>query len=96
MEQLIALIQANTAIAAGIMIGLGALGACIGMGVMGSKYLESMARQPELNPMLTGRMFLLVGLIDADFFISLAIAMFFAFGNPLLSSALTHVAALPH
>jgi F-type H+-transporting ATPase subunit c len=94
MEQLVALIQANTAIAAGIMIGLGALGACIGMGVMGSKYLESMARQPELNPMLTGRMFLLVGLIDADFFISLAIAMFFAFANPLLSSALTQVQAL--
>jgi F-type H+-transporting ATPase subunit c len=96
MEQLIALIQANTAIAAGLMIGLGALGACIGMGVMGSKYLESMARQPELSPMLTGRMFLLVGLIDADFFISLAIAMFFAFANPLLSSALTHLTALPH
>ncbi len=96
MEHLIALVQANTAIAAGIMIGLGALGACIGMGVMGSKYLESMARQPELNPMLTGRMFLLVGLIDADFFISLAIAMFFAFANPLLTSALAHAAALPH
>jgi F-type H+-transporting ATPase subunit c len=96
MEQLIALIQANTAIAAGLMIGLGALGACIGMGVMGSKYLESMARQPELNPMLTGRMFLLVGLIDADFFISLAIAMFFAFANPLLTTALTHASALPH
>lgn len=96
MEQLIALIQANTAIAAGLMIGLGALGACIGMGVMGSKYLESMARQPELSPMLTGRMFLLVGLIDADFFISLAIAMFFAFANPLLSGALTHLTALPH
>ena len=93
MEQLIALIQANTAIAAGLMIGLGALGACIGMGIMGSKYLESVARQPELNPMLTGRMFLLVGLIDADFFISLAIAMFFAFSNPLLTSAL---AQLPH
>ena len=93
MEALISLIQANTAIAAGLMVGLGALGACIGMGVMGSKYLESMARQPELNPMLTGRMFLLVGLIDADFFISLAIAMFFAFSNPLLTSAL---AQLPH
>ena len=93
MEQLISLIQANTAIAAGLMIGLGALGACIGMGIMGSKYLESMARQPELNPMLTGRMFLLVGLIDADFFISLAIGMFFAFANPLLSSA---IAQLPH
>ena len=36
------------ALAAGLIIGLGAMGACIGIGVMGSKYLESAARQPEL------------------------------------------------
>ena len=30
----------------GLMIGLGAAGACIGIGIMGSKYLESAARQP--------------------------------------------------
>jgi F-type H+-transporting ATPase subunit c len=36
------------ALAAGLIIGLGALGACIGIGVMGSKYLEAAARQPEL------------------------------------------------
>ena len=28
------------AVAAGLIIGLGAMGACIGIGVMGSKYLE--------------------------------------------------------
>jgi len=32
-----------------LIIGLGALGACIGIGIMGSKYLEAAARQPELN-----------------------------------------------
>ena len=37
------------ALAAGLIIGLGAIGACIGIGVMGSKYLESAARQPELT-----------------------------------------------
>jgi len=31
-------------------------------------------------------MFLLAGLIDAAFLIGVAIAMFFAFANPLLSS----------
>lgn len=86
MDQLIALIQANTAIGIGLMIGLGALGACIGIGIMGSKFLEAAARQPELVPMLQGRMFLLVGLIDASFIIGLAMALFFAFANPLLSS----------
>ena len=83
MEQFIALIQAHTAVGIGLMIGLGAMGACIGIGVMGSKFLESAARQPELVPMLQGRMFLLVGLIDASFIIGVGLAMFFAFANPL-------------
>ncbi len=86
MDQLIALIQANTAIGIGLMIGLGALGACVGIGIMGSKFLEAAARQPELVPMLQVRMFLLVGLIDASFIIGLAMALFFAFANPLLAS----------
>ncbi len=83
-HQFIALIQANTALAIGIIIGLGAIGACLGIGIMGSKFLESAARQPELIPLLQGRMFLLAGLIDAAFLIGVAIAMFFAFANPLI------------
>ena len=39
-------------IAAGFMMGLGAIGAAIGVGVLGGKYLEGVARQPELLPML--------------------------------------------
>ena len=92
MNEFIALIQANTAIGIGLMIGLGALGACVGIGIMGSKFLEAAARQPELIPMLQGRMFLLVGLIDASFIIGLAMAMYFAIANPLLGK-LVQVAA---
>ena len=47
------------ALAAGLIIGLGAVGACIGIGIMGSKYLESAARQPELMGELQTKMFLL-------------------------------------
>ncbi len=85
MQQFLADIQGFTALAIGIMVGLGAIGACIGIGIMGSKFLESAARQPELMPLLQVRMFLLVGLIDAAFLIGVAIAMFFAFANPLLA-----------
>ena len=85
MEAAIALIQGYTALGIGIIIGLGAIGACIGIGIMGSKFLESAARQPELTPMLQGRMFLLAGLIDAAFLIGVGLAMLFAFANPLLS-----------
>ncbi len=87
MEQFLAIIQAYTALGIGIIIGLGAIGACIGIGIMGSKFLESAARQPELIPQLQGRMFLLAGLIDAAFIIGLAIALFFAFANPLVGAA---------
>ena len=83
---LVAAIQSSTALAIGIIIGLGALGACIGIGIMGSKFLESAARQPELVPMLSGRMFLLAGLIDAAFLIGVGVAMMFAFANPLLAA----------
>ena len=80
----IALIQSHTAIGIGLMIGLGAAGACIGIGVMGSKFLEAAGRQPELTPMLQTKMFLLVGLIDASFLIGVGLALFFATANPLL------------
>ena len=82
---LIAQVQGYTAIALGLIIGLGAIGACIGIGIMGSKFLEAAARQPELIPTLQTRMFLLAGLIDAAFLIGVALAMFFAVANPLLS-----------
>jgi F-type H+-transporting ATPase subunit c len=82
---MIAMVQGYTAIAIGIIIGLGAFGACIGVGMMCSKFLESAARQPELIPQLQGKVFLLLGLIDAAFIIGVGLAMFFAFANPLLS-----------
>ena len=84
--EFIANVQGLTAIAIGIIIGLGALGACLGIAIMGAKFLESAARQPELVPMLQGRMFLLAGLIDAAFIIGLAVALFFGFAKPLISA----------
>ena len=73
---------AMVALATGFIIGLGALGACIGIGIMGSRYLESAARQPELMNALQTKMFLLAGLIDAAFLIGVGIAMMIAFANP--------------
>ena len=70
------------ALACGLISGLGAIGACIGIAIMGGKYLESSARQPELMNTLQTKMFLLAGLIDAAFLIGVGIAMLFAFANP--------------
>ncbi len=82
---LLANIQGFTAIGIGLMIGLGAAGACIGVGIMCSRFLEGAARQPELMPQLQAKVFLLLGLIDASFIIGVGLAMLFAFGNPLLA-----------
>ena len=83
--QLLAMIQASTGIGIGLMIGLGALGACVGVGIMCSRFLEAAARQPELTDSLQAKVFLLLGLIDASFIIGVGLAMMFAFANPLLS-----------
>ena len=75
---------AFVALACGIIIGLGALGACLGIAIMGGKYMEGAARQPELMDRLQTKMFLLAGLIDAAFLIGVGIAMLFAFANPFV------------
>ncbi len=73
------------ALAAGLIIGLGAVGACIGIGIMGSKYLESAARQPELMGVLQTKVFLLLGLIDASFIIGTGIALWCTTANPFIA-----------
>ena len=82
--QFLAMIQAYTGIGIGLIIGLGAAGACIGIGIMCASFLEGAARQPEMIPALQGKVFLLLGLIDASFIIGVGLAMMFAFANPLL------------
>ena len=83
-----ALIQALTALGVTLMIGIAASGACVGIGLVGSRYMEGIARQPELQPMLTTRMFLASGLIDAAFLIAVALSMFFVFGSPMIPASL--------
>ena len=66
-------------LAGAVAMGLGALGAAIGIGTLGSKFLESVARQPELLPMLRTQMFIVMGLVDALPIIALAIGLYMVF-----------------
>ena len=75
-----------TVIAAGLLIGLGALGTAIGFAILGGKFLEGSARQPELTPMLQTKMFIVAGLLDAVPIIGVAIALLLIFANPFLSA----------
>ena len=66
-------------IAAAIVAGLAAIGAGIGFGMMGSRFLESLARQPELSNMLQTRMFIVAGLLDAVPIMCIALAFLMVF-----------------
>ena len=66
-------------LAAAIVAGLAAIGAGLGFGMMGGRFLESVARQPELAPMLQTRMFIIACLLDAVPIICIAIAFLLIF-----------------
>lgn len=77
----IAQVQGPSAIAAALLIGLAAMGTAIGFGILGGKFLEGVARQPELSSMLMGRMFLMAGLVDAFAAISIVMGLYLFFAN---------------
>jgi F-type H+-transporting ATPase subunit c len=66
-------------IAGAVMMGLGALGAAIGIGVLGGRFLEGAARQPELIPMLRTQFFIMMGLTDAVPMIAVGVSFYVIF-----------------
>ena len=66
-------------LAGGILMGLAALGASVSIGVLGGKFLEGAARQPELIPMLRTQLFIVVGLVDAIPMIGVGISLYILF-----------------
>lgn len=86
-------LQSITAIAVAMLIGLGALGTAIGFGLLGGKFLEGAARQPEMVPMLQVKMFIVAGLLDAVTMIGVGVALYFTFASPFLAEVLKHIPA---
>ena len=72
-------VQAMLFIAGALMMGLGALGAAIGIGVLGGRFLEGAARQPELIPLLRTQFFIMMGLTDAVPMIAVGVAFYVIF-----------------
>ena len=73
-----------SAIAVAIIVGLCAVGTAIGFAILGGKFLEGAARQPEMAPMLQVKMFIIAGLLDAVTMIGIVIALLFTFANPFV------------
>ncbi|PHM23766.1 F0F1 ATP synthase subunit C [Xenorhabdus budapestensis] len=66
-------------IAAAILMGLAAIGAAIGIGILGGKFLEGAARQPDLIPLLRTQFFIVMGLVDAIPMIAVGLGLYMMF-----------------
>ena len=71
--------QALIFIAGGILMGWAAIGSGGGIGMLGGKYLEGVARQPELQPMLLTQLFIALALVDAVPIIGVGISLYMIF-----------------
>ncbi len=86
MEAAMATVYGSTAIAVGIILAAAGLGSALGWGLICSKFLEGIARQPEMRPQLMGQMLFTGGLMEAFPMIVLGMAMWFVFANPFASA----------
>jgi len=71
--------QAVLYIAGALMMGMAAIGAAIGVALLGGRFLEGAARQPELVPMLRTQFFVVMGLVDAVPMIAVGLTMYILF-----------------
>ena len=65
--------------AAAVMMGLAAIGAAIGIGILGGKFLEGAARHPERIPLLRTPFFIVMGLVDAIPMIAVGLGLYVMF-----------------
>lgn len=71
-----ALIAASTLLAFGVIIAGVAFGSAIGDGIVASKAVESIARQPEARPNIMLFMFLGIGVLEAFPIIGIGFAFY--------------------
>jgi F-type H+-transporting ATPase subunit c len=69
-------------LAVALLIGIAALGSCLGIALVGQKFLESSARQPEMIDALQTKFFLVAGVTDGAFIIATGIGLWFATASP--------------
>jgi F-type H+-transporting ATPase subunit c len=70
---------AGALIGFGLALGGGAMGAAVGDGLAGNATIAGVARQPEAQGQLQNIMFLIIGLVEAMYFINLALGFVFIF-----------------
>jgi len=71
--------QAVLYVAGALMMGMASIGAALGIGLLGGRFLEGAARQPELVPLLRTQFFIVMGLVDAVPMIAVGLTMYILF-----------------
>ncbi len=77
-------LKAYSVLAAGVGLGLAALGGAVGMGSTAAATIAGTARNPGLGGKLMTTMFIALAMIEAQVIYALVIALIALFGNPYL------------
>lgn len=86
-----ALVAGLTLLAFGIIIAAVAFGSAVGDGIVASKAVEAVARQPEARPNILTFMFLGVGVLEAFPIIGLGLAFYMLLVVAKVPDLLTHL-----
>ena len=78
------MIKAYSVVAAGVGLGLAALGGAIGMGHTAAATIAGTARNPGLGAKLMTTMFIALAMIEAQVIYTLVIALIALYANPFL------------
>ena len=78
------MIKAYSVVAAGVGLGLAALGGAIGMGNTAAATIAGTARNPGLGGKLMTTMFVAIALVEAQVIYTLVIALIALYANPFL------------
>jgi F-type H+-transporting ATPase subunit c len=84
--ELVTQLYSSTALIVGIMLAAAGFASALGWALICAKYLEGIARQPEMRPQLMTQMLFTGGLMEAFPMIVLGISMWFIFANPFLGA----------
>ena len=79
-----AIMVAAALVGAGLCMGLAAVGAGLGDGLVTSRFIEGITRQPEAKSKLFTNTLISVGLIESMAIIATVVALIMLYANPLI------------
>jgi len=87
------LIGMMSALAAGLCIGIGAIGSAIGEGMAAAAALKALAQQPDEAGTITRTLFVSMAMIESTAIYAFVVSMILLFANPFWNYAIEQVAA---